>query len=73
MEESKETEVHAEDEKDSISAYKYFEESGKLKINEALYALVPDSMTMGEFENLTCDVFYKIREAWDKAFSSSGE
>ena len=49
-----------------LSAYKYFEDSGKLKINEALYDLVPGSMTMAEFDELTCEVFYKIRAAWDR-------
>lgn len=39
---------------------------------DALYALVPGSMTMGEFDKLTCEVFYKIRAAWEKAIATDG-
>lgn len=57
--------------RDEAAAYQSFEEGGKLVINQALYSLVPASMTMGEFDELTCEVFYKIRAAWDKALSNS--
>jgi len=45
--------------------YRGFVEDGKQRINEALYALVPPWMTMGEFDDLTCDVFEKVRDAWE--------
>lgn len=57
--------------RDELLAYQGFEQDGKQRINEALYALVPAGMTMGEFDELTCEVFYKIRAVWDKQMDSS--
>jgi len=51
---------------DEQSAYESFLEDGKVRINNCVYSMVPASMTMGEFDKITCVLFESIRNVWEQ-------
>jgi len=51
---------------DEQSTYTSFIEEGKVRINNCVYSMVPASMTMGEFDRITCVLFELIRDAWEE-------
>jgi len=55
-----------EEQNDEASAFQSFLDDGKLRINAALYSMVPAGMTMGEFDELTGRLFDAIRDAWNR-------
>jgi hypothetical protein len=52
--------------KDEYYNFLNFVEDGKVLINTALWDMVPPTMTVGEYDDLTGDLFERIRDAWEK-------